>query len=92
MVRTQSWQLDRRIPLALMMTVLVQAASVIWWASTTQAQNLFRDRRLDVLEQSRLHDNDKLEHVLERLAHLESQNEAQLRILQRMETNAWKHR
>jgi hypothetical protein len=78
-------QLHRRIPFALMLTVFLQAASVIWWASTTQAQDVFRDRRLGDLEQSRLRDNDKLEHVLERLARLESQSEAQLRILQHLD-------
>jgi hypothetical protein len=32
------WQIDRKIPLALVITLLVQTGSVVWWASSTNAR------------------------------------------------------
>lgn len=37
------WHLDRRIPLVLILTILVQSGAAVWWASNT-------DSRLAALE------------------------------------------
>ena len=39
----QSWHLDKRIPVALIITIVVQTAGIVWWAATLNA-------RVDVLE------------------------------------------
>lgn len=33
--RAQGWQIDRKIPLALVITLLIQTGGVVWWASST---------------------------------------------------------
>lgn len=32
---TSSWHLDKRVPIALILTILVQSGTAIWWAATT---------------------------------------------------------
>lgn len=39
----QHWTLDRRVPVALMLTVAAQTMGIVWWAATAQA-------RIDSLE------------------------------------------
>lgn len=46
MVRPQSndpasvggWHLDKRVPVAIIVTIMLQTMGVIWWAASTQAQ------------------------------------------------------
>lgn len=86
MYQPQPFSLNRRIPIALLFTVLLQFGAVVWWASTIQAQNNFRDMRLSELELRRSSDTDRLEHILERLSRMEARNEALLDIMQRLDT------
>jgi thiosulfate reductase cytochrome b subunit len=78
--------LERRVPLALVLTLFLQAAMGVWWASASAAQDHFRDRRLDALEQNISMNNDRQVAVLERLAKLEAVAEEAHAILQRIET------
>lgn len=32
------WQIDRKIPLATVITILIQTGSVVWWASATNVR------------------------------------------------------
>lgn len=77
--------IDRRIPIALMFTVFLQLGAVVWWASMVQAQNQFRDARLNELETKRSMDIDREEHILERLSRLEARSDAQLQILEHLD-------
>lgn len=44
------WQVEKKISLAVVLTVLLQSSAGIWWAATqTEVQN-FQDRRLNDLE------------------------------------------
>ncbi len=79
------FSIDKRIPLALMFTVLLQLGAVVWWASFTQAQDNFRDIRLHELELRRSKDAEKQDHILERLTRLEARSDAQLELLQRVD-------
>lgn len=38
MTHRSGWQIDRKIPLALVITLLIQTGSVVWWASSTNAR------------------------------------------------------
>lgn len=81
----QHLSLNRRIPIALLFTILLQMGAVVWWASMMQAQNHFRDMRLDALEIRRNADSDRLEHILERLSRLEARSDTLLDIMQRVD-------
>lgn len=85
MYQQQPFSLNRRIPIALLFTVLLQLGAVVWWASMMQAQDHFRDMRLNELEMRRNSDVDRSEHILERLSRLEARSEALLDIMQRLD-------
>ena len=42
----QQWHLDKRVPLALIMTIIIQTAGLVWWASSLS-------ERVNSLERSR---------------------------------------
>ncbi len=81
----QPFSLNRRIPIALIFTILLQIGAVVWWASMMHAQNSFRDMRLSELELRRNSDSDRLEHILERLSRLEARSDALLDLMQRVD-------
>jgi hypothetical protein len=57
------WTLDKRVPLALILTVIVQTAGVVWWASSIANTVSSQGARLVAVENQR---------AGERLAVLES--------------------
>jgi hypothetical protein len=82
---SRAFFVDRRIPVALLFTLFIQMGGIVWWASTTQAQDTYHDVRLHELETRRITDVERQEHILERLTRLEARSEAQLEILQRLD-------
>lgn len=38
MTASSGWSIDRKVPLAVVMTLLVQTGGVVWWASSTNAR------------------------------------------------------
>jgi hypothetical protein len=49
----EPWHLSRSVPLALIVTLAVQTAGMVWWASSLTAQVQEQSRRLVSLESSR---------------------------------------
>lgn len=62
------WSLDRRVPIALIWTILAQTSLAIWWARGQQANVESALQRLTLLEAQRAGDR-----VGERLSTVESQ-------------------
>ena len=62
------WSLDRRVPIAMIWTIIAQTAMAVWWVRGLQAGVDRQDQRLTVLESQRATDR-----VSERLSTLESQ-------------------
>jgi hypothetical protein len=62
------WSLDRRVPLALIWTILAQTGLAVWWARGQQAAIELQSQRISSLEAARSSDR-----VAERLSTLESQ-------------------
>lgn len=71
--RESDWHLDKRIPIALIITILLQTGGAIWWASSTST-------RLQAVERTLQSDG-----ATARLARLEVQMDAVLNSLERME-------
>ncbi len=81
-----SFALDRKIPLAFLFALLVQAATAVWWISAKETQDHFRDGRMQTIEQKLARADDGHVDVVERLARLETHAEEQAQILRRIET------
>ena len=41
------WHLDKRIPIALIATIIVQTMAAVWWAGTSSARLDHIERRVD---------------------------------------------
>jgi hypothetical protein len=84
-MQNKNFMLDRRVPLALVLALFLQAAGAVWWASAKETQDHFRDRRLDEIEQHHSASGDRQVEMLERLSRLEAQGEAIASSLKRVE-------
>lgn len=74
------WTLDRRVPIALIWTILAQTGLAVWWARGQQANIDTALQRLTVLEAQRSSDR-----VAERLSTLESQMQDAKDVLRRID-------
>ncbi len=74
MTDDNQWHLDKRVPIALIVTIAMQSAVIIWWASQIEA-------RVNGLEQT---DAERAT-VEARLVRLETTTEQQTRVLIRIE-------
>ena len=67
----EHWHLDKRVPLALIVALVIQTSGMVWWAATIQAEGNAREARLLKLEQRTANDRavgERLARVEERLA------------------------
>jgi uncharacterized protein HemX len=62
--RDRSWHIDRGVPLALVVVLLVQAGGIVWWGSGVEKTQNDHERRLSAIDSQR---------SSERLATVESQ-------------------
>ncbi len=74
------WTLDRRVPIALIWTILAQTGLAVWWARGQQGNIDAALQRLTVLEAQRSNDR-----VAERLSTLESQMQDAKDVLRRID-------
>lgn len=42
-----NWHFDKRVPIALMMTIFVQTAGAVWWAASISERVAVVERRVD---------------------------------------------
>ena len=64
MVDNKNWHLDKRVPIALIATMLIQFAGIVIYVSTINSRTVENERRISVLESQK---------IGERLAAVESQ-------------------
>ncbi|MDD3287429.1 MAG: hypothetical protein PHX43_00285 [Alphaproteobacteria bacterium] len=76
---------DRRVPLALIFAVLLQAATVVWWASAKERDVFFINQRVSELEINLSRTSGAYGQVAERLARIEERMSAQMSSLERIE-------
>lgn len=72
------WTIDRRIPLALITTLLVQFGGFVWWFSSVESRLTVKEQRLD-------EDQRAISAIVERLARIEERANAQLELLRRID-------
>lgn len=77
--------LDRRVPLAVAVAIVLQAGTVIWWAATKDTDSRFQEQRVSHLEDSVAQTKQGQTQILERLARIEERVSADGRVLDRIE-------
>lgn len=45
--RDEQWHLDRRVPLALILTIVIQTVGIVWWASSLTERVSVLEKRQD---------------------------------------------
>lgn len=75
----------RHLPAAVLLALIVQGGTVVWWASAKDREGAFLERRVAVLETRLSQSSDGEEKVLERLARIEERVNAQTGLLERIE-------
>lgn len=73
-----AWHLDKRVPIALILALLLQTASGVWWGARIDA----RVAALEATDLSRASSNERLARVEE---NLKAQSETLVRIDRRLE-------
>jgi hypothetical protein len=79
------WTIDRRIPLALIATLLVQFGGFVWWFSSVESRLTVKEQRLARVEQRLDEDQRAITAIVERLARIEERANAQLELLRRID-------
>jgi hypothetical protein len=82
---TLNQALGRHVPLALIAALLLQGATVVWWASAKERDVFFMAQRVSSLEASLSHTTEAQAQTLERLARIEERVNLQLAVLDRIE-------
>lgn len=55
--REEQWHLDKRVPLALILTILIQSAAAIWWAAgISERMNGFQRQSEAILARNKMAD------------------------------------
>lgn len=75
----------RGLPLAILVTLLLQGGSVIWWVASKNRDSVFMEQRVAHLEGSLNLSGDVQGQILQRLARLEERIAAQTLLLERIE-------
>ena len=63
----------------------MQAGTAVWWASSRDAQDIFRDRRIATIEARFSKDNAKINEIAERLARMEERAKEHSYLLRRID-------
>jgi predicted hotdog family 3-hydroxylacyl-ACP dehydratase len=82
---TEAWHLDKRVPLALILTLAAQTLGVGWWAATLQAEQMTQRIQIEELRQARAVSVSEERRIAEALARLDERLRAQTEILQRLD-------
>jgi small-conductance mechanosensitive channel len=80
-----NWNLDKRVPIALILAILAQTAAGVWWAASQTARLDTQERRVTMLESN---DNKMAEAQLraaEALASIKASQDAMRSSLDRIE-------
>lgn len=75
----------RHVPLALVAAVLLQGATVVWWASAKERDLFFMEQRISNMEASMTTSSEAQKQILERLARIEERVNSALLALDRIE-------
>lgn len=83
---------DRRVPLAIVAALCLQAGGIVWWASARDSEIHFQQRRIDHLEQAASETRASQTEMLERLARIEERVTAEAGLLERIDKQLGRER
>lgn len=85
MMSSEPWHLDKKVPIALILALVVQTAGMVWWAASLSRTVHEHERRITLNEQADVSALLEQRRVAEGLARLDERTAAQTQILRRIE-------
>ena len=76
---------DRRVPLALVAALCLQAGTVVWWAASRDSDLQFQHARINHIEDTQAQSTEAQAQILERLARIEERTATMVTLLDRMD-------
>ena len=70
----RAWHLDKRVPIAMIITLALQTCAIVWWAATVQSRVEVLEKKVDRTEGQAgqiIRLEDRLDHIAETLARIE---------------------
>ena len=84
----EPWHLDRRVPLALIISLAAQTAGMVWWAASISSRVEQHASQIDALRSAETARAIEDRRISEGLARLDERLRAQTEILQRLDRTA----
>jgi hypothetical protein len=82
---SDTWWLDRRLSAGIIIAMLAQAGSIVWWAATKEQLDHFQQSRLEHIEVVTNRQSIEQGLMLERLARIEARGESLLELMRRIQ-------
>jgi NAD-specific glutamate dehydrogenase len=83
--QTDSWHLDKKVPLALILAMAVQTVGVIWWAASLSTRVDHQERQIAGLVLSEQQTKQEARRIGEWLSRVDERIAAQTEMLRRLE-------
>lgn len=77
----EQWHLDKKVPIALIITIAIQTAAAIWWAASVNGDVEDQERRITMLESNGVKATSDDQRTMERLTRIETQIENQTEMM-----------
>ena len=82
---SEPWHLDKRVPIALILSLAVQTGGMVWWAANLSRAVHEHERRITTIEQGDVAALAEARRLAESVARLDERMIAQTAILRRIE-------
>jgi hypothetical protein len=84
----EPWHLDRKVPVAIILTVALQTVGIVWWAASLSSRVEQHAAQIDALRSAETARAIEDRRISEGLARLDERLKSQTEILQRLERRA----
>jgi hypothetical protein len=86
-VEREPWHLDKKVPLALIMTMFLQTVGIIWWAASLSTRVEHQERQIIALNTSDAQAKQEARRIGEWLSRVDERIAAQTEMLRRVEVS-----
>lgn len=86
-VTREPWTIQRTVPVALVLTILVQTAGLVWWGATLNSKVEEHTRSIAMLQAAEAERNRDERQLYERLGGINSNISEMRRAVERIENN-----
>lgn len=90
--QSEAWHLDKKVPVAIIFTLLVQLMGIIWWAARLDARDTDQERRISNIEVWQSGTQQQLQKLNENVARMDERLGLQIELLKEIKGNLGRSR